>query len=285
MGRFGVPLLCWLVGLGCGVVQGPASAHLVPAADEPLLIRFLDVGQGDATLVTLGSESVLIDGGRGRGIILLLAEYQVDSLVAVVASHNHDDHVGGLVAVVADIPIGVFLGNGRPPTTENGEELEEWLAKRAVSRPSPPWPAIRLGDAVLTARRSPLGSSASENNSSLVVMIERGDFRALLTGDSEAEQLNALLGEASVPTVDVLKAAHHGARNGVTPGWLDRTRPSVVVVSAGAGNGYGHPDPWALRYYQASGRRVLRTDLDGSVTIAVDRAGGFRVTTSGATPR
>lgn len=244
------------------------------------------MGQGDATLISLGREHVLVDGGRARDMVLVLADYQVDSLVAVVASHNHADHIGGLVAVVADFPVGRFYGNGRSPGNAIAEELEEWLARKRVARPPPPWPPIVLGDDVaVRILPPPTAAEASENNSSLGVIVERGPFRALLTGDSEYEELVAWLETGIVPDVDVLKAAHHGARNGVTPGWIQRTRPETVVISVGAGNGYGHPDPAALRYYGLRGTQVLRTDRDGTVTVAVDSVGRYRIASAGPTVR
>lgn len=105
-----------------------------------------------------------------------------------------------------------------------------------------------------------------------------GGFRALLTGDSEVEELNHFL-ERGVPDVTVLKAAHHGARNGVTPAWLDATKPEVVVISCGRNNQHGHPHPWALRYYEAGGRKVYRTDVDGEVRVVGHRSGEYEVAT------
>ncbi len=236
--------------------------------------------------MTLGRQTVLVDAGRGDDIVLVLREYQIDSLVAVIASHNHDDHIGGMDAVVADYPIGRYLANGRRPSSSNGRMIEEWLAERGTRHPPPPWDPIKLGDARITVFSSRLDpADATENNSSLGVLVERGAFKALLTGDSEADELNGWLAAGGIPDVDVLKAAHHGARNGLTPGWLDRTKPEVVVISVGGKNGYGHPEPWALRYYQMHGRRVYRTDLDGTVTVSVDRAGHYRITTAGPTHR
>ena len=87
------------------------------------------------------------------------------------------------------------------------------------------------------------------------------------------------------PHVDVLKAAHHGARDGLTPGWLQVTSPEVVVISVGARNAYGHPDPWALRYYATRNRSVYRTDQDGTVIVSVDSAGLYAVETLGAISR
>ena len=254
--------------------------------DASLELRFLDVGQGDAILITLGHQAVLVDAGRGDDIVLVLNEQGIDSLVAAIASHNHDDHIGGMDAVIADYPIGRYLSNGRAPANRNARSIEEWLTKKQVARPPPPWEPIRLGDARITVFPSALDpAAATENNSSLGVLVERGAFRALLTGDSEADELNGWMAAGLIPDVDVLKAAHHGARNGVTPGWLERTKPEVVVISVGASNSYGHPDPWAMRYYQLHDRKVYRTDQDGTVIVTVDPAGRYRVETTGPVPR
>lgn len=79
--------------------------------------------------------------------------------------------------------------------------------------------------------------------------------------------------------VTVLKAAHHGSRNGVSSAWLSATKPEVVVISCGLNNQYGHPHPWALRYYQTVASEIYRTDLDGEVTITAQRSGKYEVST------
>ena len=103
----------------------------------------------------------------------------------------------------------------------------------------------------------------------------------MLTGDSEIEELNYFI-DLGVPQVTVLKAAHHGSRNGVSPGWLSATKPEVIVISVGLGNPYGHPHDWALRYYAAAADAVYRTDLHGEVTIRGDADGTFDVTIGNA---
>jgi len=271
-----------LLGLALAVAPAPAlSAQDGADGQDALELRFLDVGQGDAILIRHQGLAVLVDASRGRDIVLLLAELEVDSFVAIVASHNHDDHIGGMPAVLADYPVGRYLYNGRRPANQNSEEIEETLEVEQIDAPAPPWEPIRLGDARITVFPTALRGNASENNSSLGVLVERGRFRALLTGDSEVEELNAWMEAGWIPDVDVLKAAHHGARNGVTPGWLQVTRPEVVVISVGV-NSYGHPDPWALRYYSAGGRQVYRTDRDGTVIVTVDAQGNYKVATEGA---
>lgn len=258
-----------------------ASAQAQQPDSGLLELRFINVGQGDAALVRLGSRAVLIDAGRADNFVLELEDLGVDSLLAAVASHNHDDHIGAMDAVIDRRAVGTYYWNGRRATGQNARNVEELIEAQGITTRIPSWDTLLLGDARLILFASPLGPSASENNSSLGVIVERGSFRALLTGDSEFDELTAWLREGRIPRVTVLKAAHHGARNGVTPGWLLATDPAIVVISVGANNPFGHPAAWALRYYQLKGRKVYRTDRDGTIVVTVDPAGGYEVEGSG----
>lgn len=251
-----------------------------PARAQDLELRFLDVGQGDAVLVRSGGKAALIDAGPSDRIVERLRALGVTSLDLLVASHNHADHIGGADAVLASLPIRYYLDNGHPATTAIQSRVLELVERRGATylRASPR--TISLGDATLRIIPAPEGAGGDEqNNRSVAVLLERGTFKALLTGDSEVEEINALLRTAEIPDVDVLKAAHHGSRNGVTPAWLARTRPEAVVISVGAGNGYGHPHPAAVRYYEAGGRQVLRTDREGDVIFSVTPTGCYETRT------
>lgn len=252
----------------------------------PLELKFLDVGQADAILVQLGRNAVLVDASRGDDIVQYLEEEGVDSLVAAIASHNHDDHLGGMDAVLDSWPVGMYLTNGRVPGTENGSRALALARERGVPTPPAPWPVIQLGDASISVFPSSLpADEPDENNYSLGVLVERGRFKALMTGDSQENELAGWLRTRKIPDVDLLKAAHHGADNGVIPGWLHATQPEIVVISVGKGNPYGHPGPWALRFYATHNRRILRTDQDGTVVVTVDPSGAYRIATRGPIPR
>jgi competence protein ComEC len=110
------------------------------------------------------------------------------------------------------------------------------------------------------------------------LVLERGSFKALLTGDSEQSEIGAWLAAGVIPDVNVLKAAQHGGQNAVTAAWLDQSRPEVVIVSVGP-NPWGLPSQSALSLYQSAGRRLYRTDLNGDVLVAVDSTGSYRVLT------
>ena len=133
-----------------------------------------------------------------------------------------------------------------------------------------------------TAPDPPLWIAGDDQNNRCVPLVVRhGSFTALLSGDSEIEQLAHLLREGVVPDVTLLKAPHHGSRNGVTAAYLQVARPEVVVISVGADNPYGHPTPEALEAYHAIAD-VYRTDLDGFVTVLGYPDGSYEVITAEA---
>jgi competence protein ComEC len=212
-------------------------------------------------------------------VVARLRALGVDTIDLLVASHNHADHIGGAPAVLSSFPVRYYLDNAYPATTLIQRRVLALVRRRGVTYLAPTARTISLGEATLRVIPPLPGVGGDgQNNRSVGILLERPRFRALMTGDSEVGLLEAWLASLDVPDVDVLKAAHHGARNGLTPAWLARTRPEVVVVSVGAGNQYGHPHAWALRHYGAGGRLVLRTDLDGEVLIAVAADGSYTVT-------
>lgn len=266
--------------VGIGNQRADALDPRLPLPDsQPALeIRFLDVGQGDAVLLRSGGRSALVDAGPSDRIVQRLRALGVDTLDLLVASHNHADHIGGADAVLDSLPVRFYLDNGFPATTRIQARVLERVEAQGVTYLAPEPRTIRLGAAALRVIPSPAHPEGDDqNNRSLTVIAEVGDFQALLTGDSETEQLAALLREAELPDAEVFKAAHHGSRNGVTPAWLARTRPEVVVISLAADNSYGHPHPAALRYLCAGGRAVYRTDRHGEVAVRVAADGEYAV--------
>lgn len=288
--RRGTRILWPLLAFGCtapadGRPALDAATPLLAVAPAPvdtgppaLLVRFLDVGQGDAVLLSSGGKHALVDTGPADRIASLLRQRGVDTLDLLVASHNHADHIGGADAVLDSFPVRFYLDNGYPATTRTQERVLERVERHGVRILRPTRRTIGLGRARLRILPPPARvESDGQNNRSVGLIVELGSFEALLTGDSETEEIHVFLARDTLPDVEVLKAAHHGSRNGVTPGLLARVRPEVVVISLGRDNPYGHPHPSALRYYCASGRRVLRTDRHGEVVVEVDSSGEFRV--------
>jgi beta-lactamase superfamily II metal-dependent hydrolase len=260
---------------GCVVTQSKQLEH--PDAVE---ITFLDVGQADAILIrSPEGKTALVDAGRGGDIVPLLQRHGVDTIDIAVASHGHSDHIGGMEHVIGEFPVRYYLDNGLPHSTSTYLDLMQTLVDSEITYLRPEARSIELGGVTLRVLPPPHVNQQSQNYNSLGIIVEYGEFRAMLTGDSEVGELNYFL-ELGVPDVTLLKAAHHGARDAVTPGWLAATSPEVVVISCGLNNQYGHPDEWALRYYEATASEVYRTDLDGEVTVRGLEDGTYSVATA-----
>ena len=258
------------------VVAAPLSA-------QQLEIRFLDVGQGDAALIREGGKTVLIDAGPSARIESYLREFGVDTIALVVASHNHSDHIGGMTTVLSSAVVRFYLDNGIPHTTATYQRTIRAVRASGAQYLAPTARSITLGTAVV--RVLPPASSGDQNNGSVGIVIEYGQFRALLTGDSEREELTAWLDAGDIPCVNVVKVAHHGSHNGTTADWISTTRPQIAVISVGRGNSYGHPAGAAVTAWQQAGARVYRTDRDRSVLVLANDDGSFVVTTANVDPR
>jgi len=250
------------------------------AVDTPAVrIAFLDVGQAASTvIVSPGGHAALVDGGRSAAPLLAaLHRLGVDTLDLVVATHADADHVGGLDGVLVERPVRYFLDNGRPHTTATYRELMDVVAWSGVTYLEPTARTIAL-DSVRLRILPPWPEAETQNDASVGLLVEYGAFRVLLTGDAERGALGYFAARG-VPTVSVLQASHHGGLDGVSPGWVQATKPRVVVVPVGADNAYGHPDPMALRYFDLYAEAIYRTDRDGSVLVSGRPDGSFGVTT------
>jgi len=250
-------------------------------------ITILDVGQGDAILVE-GSRGgrLLVDGGPDPDRLLVELDRRIPPwdrrLDAIILSHPHEDHVAGLALLLDRYRVGRVLEPGmRGP----GPGYAAWIDR--LARPgAPPRLSIGAGDRLTVdeiAMRvlwpirgkvpaEPPDTGSGINNVSVVLLGVVGQRRFLLAGDVEQDIDPSLLAEG-LPPVDLLKVAHHGSKTAKTDAFLAAVRPKIAVASAGTGNPYGHPARRTLERLAATGARVYRTDVDGSVTVAFEPTG------------
>lgn len=241
-------------------------------------VTFLDVGQGDAAVIETAHRVVVVDGGpawsgweAGRGVLIpYLASRGVRRIDLLVVSHPHNDHIGGLEAVLRAFPVGALVKGewGAAP----GARAERLLALcAALDVPVVQMPGgarIRLGaGGSLESLGGPPPSGASLNDGSVVLRLRLGAERILLTGDLEWSGEARLRGWEAYLRSDVLKAAHHGSRNGTSPWLLEQVAPRLVVISAGARNRYGHPDAELLARLAAADVPCWRTDRLGALVL------------------
>ncbi len=273
------------------------------SAPRGLRASFLDVGQGDATLLELPGARILIDAGgsldgRGldpgeRAVLPALRARHVDHLELVVISHPHPDHIGGLLAVARAIPIDTLWWSGDASGDPRLAPLLAELAARGTFITRPPLHS-QLGGADLDALHPQAAGAAgavaahiqaddglTTNDNSLVIRVRYAGRALLFPGDLEAEGedlARAYAGDAL--RADVLKLPHHGSRTSSTDDFLDAVHPSLAVLSCGAGNRFGFPHAEVSARLAARAIRVLRTDRMGGITVTVAPEGTLRTATT-----
>jgi competence protein ComEC len=266
--------------LGCALAALLLPALLrprppAPPAADALRVSFLDIGQGDATLLQAGRHAVLVDAGPPGGPVLRrLGSEGVRALDLLVATHAQADHLGASAAVLRAMPVGAVL-DGRDGVREAwGSAMAVRARERRVPLLAPhAGSELRAGALrlkVLWPPRAdgPPAAGEDPNDRAIVLLAEAAGVRVLLTADAESPVLARL----ALPPVDVLKVSHHGSEDDGLPALLQRLRPRLAVIEVGDGNTYGHPTPQTLRALSLAGVRTLRTDRDG--TVRVDAAGG-----------
>jgi len=253
-------------------------------ATGTLEVTAIDVGQGDSILVVLPQgQTILVDGGgrlvygRQRKSNLDIGEDVVSPYLwnrgirridVIVATHAHQDHIGGLPALVSNFRPRALWTGANPP-----QELLDLAGRLGITsvRQHPTGPFELSGARVeVLAPADDYAAEKPGNNDSLVLRISYGSRSFLLTGDMERAIEARLLASGSDLHADVLKVAHHGSRTSSTQAFLDAVSPSVALVSAGFENSFGHPHPDVLSRLQTRHAAILRTDFDGRVTARTD---------------
>ena len=245
----------------------------VLAADD-VRVSFLDVGQGDATLIQLGATSVLVDTGPPEGPILeRLEESGVKRLDALVLTHAETDHEGAALGVIERFSPRFVVDGGAGWPSAVQRALPGAIARARARLHAPAaGDVIALGQIRLEVlwpppRATSWRADGNPNNSALVMRLEAGGLSMLLAADAESEITRPL---ASEP-VDVLKVAHHGSADPGLPALLAHIKPRIAAIEVGRDNRYGHPAPSTLAALVATVPTVLRTDRDGTVRLRAVR--------------
>jgi len=253
--------------------------------DGRLHLTVMDVGQGDALLVTMpNGRTLMVDAGgvslRGdfdigdRVIGPALRDRGVMRLDYLAITHSDPDHIGGAASLVKDFTprevwAGAFVANHEPTlelqaVSSRNRSAWRWLQKGD---------RLDLGGVELRVHHPPLPDWERQkvrNDDSLVIELRYGQVSMLLTGDIGREVEQALIPTLDLLPVVVLKSPHHGSGTSSSQAFIEAVKPAVVVISNGRGNPYGHPVPYVLERYRSAGAQVFRTDQEGQIEVVTD---------------
>ena len=238
-------------------------------------VHFIDVGQGDATLIKADGHAMLIDSGendKGTAVQLYLKKQGVERLDYLVLTHTDSDHIGGADVIISKFDIGqIFLSDFKKDNKTYRELMDSMKSRNMTFSTPEVGTEYELGNAVFTII-APNDTYDDPNNSSMALILDYGENSFLFSGDCEEEAERDILENGMNLDVDVYQAGHHGSRSSSTEAFLDAMSPEYTVISCEEKNSYGHPHAQTLNNLRARRIKVFRTDEQGSIVAYSDGA-------------
>lgn len=257
---------------------------------QKLRIFFIDVGQGDSTLIiTPDKKTVLIDGGGsdsfdvGEKVLLpYLLDRRILKIDYVLISHFDTDHCGGILTIMEKVKVKNIIISEQAEHSENYERFKKLMIHKKIRLIE-----VKKGDKIKIGRYSefkilfPTSRLLSENplnNNSIVAQFNYNNFKMLFTGDIEklAEQ-QILKTEKAEIRADILKVAHHGSKTSSIPEFIKAVKPKIALIGVGKNNTFGHPNQQTIKNLENIKCRIYRTDLQGEIIIKIDQKGRMNV--------
>lgn len=255
------------------ILSKPTSGTPPPTSsktNDQVKVHFIDVGQADAVYIQLpNNNDILIDAGNvadGSTVVSYLKAQKVDDIELLIATHPHEDHIGGLPDVLSAFKVEEILDSG---DTADSKIYNTYAADAKIE--GCPWvqddyQTFKWGNCkleILTGKTS----WDDANDCSVVSRLDIGTVHVLFDGDAETPAESALQGDISA---QILKVGHHGSTSSTSDGFISKVKPQVAIISVGAGNTYGHPAATTLAKLQKAGAKIYRTDLNGNVVVTTD---------------
>lgn len=275
-------LLClvWFTLPGCTTEKAPSSGQVT--------FHFIDVGQGDASLITTPAGNILIDAGTNEAELSLGSYLELCGITEIdylLLTHPHEDHIGGADMILSRFPVDTVIMTGAQADSVVAQRLYEGIEKAGCRvLTATPGLTLTLGDVRITVlgpgeeAMSETGTAVADggedgNDSSMIIRVDFGQVSALYMGDAEAEAEAWLLDtwqDSGLLDCDILKLGHHGSASSSTEAFLRAVTPAFGIVSAREGNPYGHPAASVLCRLEEMDITCLRTDTGNSVRLTTD---------------
>ncbi len=249
--------------------------------NSTLEVHFIDVGQADAALVICDNEIMLIDGGNASDSSLIysyLKKLSITHIDYIIATHPHEDHIGGLPAALVNFDV----KNVYAPSIQSDSKIYNTFIQKVsqkglkIQAPTP-GDKIKLGSANVVFY-APIYVSEDINNNSIVLKIIHGNNSFLFTGDAEREEEQDILNNGYDLSATVLKVGHHGSASSTTYPFLREIMPQYAVISVGKDNPYNHPSDNTLSRLRDAEVQIYRTDIQGDI-IAVSNGKSIKFST------
>lgn len=250
--------------------------NIEAVTQKQLKVSFIDVGQGDSELIqSPNGKTMLIDAGTndtGINVINYLKQHKIKKIDVLVATHPHEDHIGGMDNVIEDFNVGKIYMPKVTTTTKSFKDVLNAIKKKGLKITIPAaGSSISFDNSVKTQVLAPNSSKYENlNNYSIVIKMTYGEKSFLFEGDAQAESEAEMIKKGYNLRSDVLKVGHHGSESSTSPNFLKKVSPKYAVISCGKNNDYGHPHKITLQKLTAAKVQIFRTDLQGTIVITSD---------------
>ena len=246
-----------------------------PVTLKELKVSFIDVGQADSILIQAPTgESMLIDAGNNDDsnlVVSYLKKQGIEKLDVVIGTHPHEDHIGGLDAVINAFDIGQIYMPKVSHTTITYEDVLTAIKNKGLKAKAPsPGTTFYIGDAKCTVLAPNSSSYEDLNNYSIVIKLEYRNTSFLFAGDAEDVSEKEMLNKKYNLDADVLKVGHHGSTSSTTAEFLSSVSPKYAVIMVGKDNNYGHPHKEVMDRLKSKKIPVYRTDESGTIVCTTD---------------
>ncbi|WP_312561868.1 ComEC/Rec2 family competence protein [Anaerospora sp.] len=271
-------LIFTILAAGCSTGNRPAGVDTT----GQVVVKVLDIGQGDAILIRSGGQVTMIDTGdtpAKEKLAAILSKEGITTVDKLILTHPHSDHIGGATTVLERFTVKQVYDSGQTTTTATYRKYMQTVEKKKI-----PFTLLAAGDTVdigggaslkILSPKKPFftedNGQLDLNNNSIVAKLIFGSFSMLFTGDAEKQsELQMIKSNGSELKSSVLKVGHHGSNTSSTPEFLKAVAAEAAIISLGEGNDYHHPHPGTLKKLESQKYKIYRTDRSGTVTVTSD---------------